>query len=279
MAYNKALPAAMPMKAKALPPAPKLAQARPLPANPQPTRTVYSNPGTYKSSQPTYSKPTNTYIQTGPTSPSARTTNYNNPSSSSRISGPSCNCCRLCVCPSLSGSDNAYKPPRSFGHLDGEAKAFMFWLLNDKLDVYCVMAFYMRTSQWRKIPMALWKVVCVGGLQSFGLYLLYTQAVDVTQGCGVNKLFTGIKWLAFLFGLYITVDNSTKIRNFNRWCMYMYGKQQPPWLNKFWVAIGFAINVFVLFLSWFVSCFLIISAATLCYDILIIYNIPIYNNI
>ena len=59
--------------------------------------------------------------------------------------------------------------------------------------------------------------------------------------------------MAFFFASFVTIIISEKLRGLGGKGMYKWNLNQPHYVNKCWIGIGFLVNIFVLILSWFVS--------------------------
>eukprot|EP01083_Nonionella_stella_P069356 184877_1 len=138
----------------------------------------------------------------------------------------------------------------------------------ENLDIYQICSFIIGTTQRKYYPIVLWKVLACIGLQLPGIIFL-TQStyegagfhcanVNICQG--YNGATLTESWMAFFFVSFVSIVCAEDLRNLGNYGMYQWGSNQPEFVSKIWVAIGFYANLITLVLSWLCSSIIIFAS-------------------
>ena len=127
-----------------------------------------------------------------------------------------------------------------------------------QLDIYQVNAFYIGTGSRQQYCIAFLKLISCFGLQTAGIFLLVSiQWAEVTQQSASPQCVKGpigrLSVMAYFFSTFVSVIISEKLRGLGDKGMYSWRDNQPIFVSKCWIGLGFLTNIFVLVFSWGVS--------------------------
>mmetsp|Transcript_48619 Transcript_48619/g.77776 ORF Transcript_48619/g.77776 Transcript_48619/m.77776 type:complete len:253 (+) Transcript_48619:21-779(+) len=141
----------------------------------------------------------------------------------------------------------------------------------ENLDIYQIVAFLLGMKQRAYYPVAAWKLMAVIGLQIYGVIRLTTVTAskngfdcpDSAICQGYNGGTMSEAWMAFFFCSFVSITCAEQLRNLGQYGMYQWGSDQPEFVSKIVVAIGFYANLIVLLLCWFCSTVIIFASKDL----------------